>query len=172
MPRSSASSCRTDGGPAGSGGRLLQDVDAAGRAEADDVGQADLGALDLAVAGLAAQVGGTPPRCWRCPVARDGVALGLEAARHVDRRRPVAPGGAGVEEVDGAARLAQHQVVVVDQLGGGEAVVQLDQVEVVGADAGLLVGLGGGVAGQGVDVGQDLARLLPRVGGEDRGRRP
>ena len=49
------------------------------------------------------------------------------------------------------------QVVVVDELGGGEAVVQLDQVEVLGADAGLLVGLRGGVAGERVDVGEDLA---------------
>ena len=52
--------------------------------------------------------------------------------------RQVAP---AVEEVGRAALLAQHQVVVVDQLGGGEAVVQLDQVEVLRADAGLLVGL-------------------------------
>ena len=56
------------------------------------------------------------------------------------------------------------------ELGGGEAVVQLDEVEVLGADAGLLVGLRGGVAGERVDVGQDLAGLLPRVGGEDRRR--
>ena len=54
---------------------------------------------------------------------------------------PSRHGGAGLEEVDGAALGAQHEVVVVDQLGGGEAVVQLDQVEVLGADAGLLVGL-------------------------------
>ena len=48
----------------------------------------------------------------------------------------------------------------MDELGGGEAVVQLDQVEVLGADAGLLVGLLGGVAGERVDVGEDLAGLL------------
>ena len=46
------------------------------------------------------------------------------------------------------------------ELGGGEAVVQLDEVEVLGADARLLVRLLGGVAGERVDVGQDLARLL------------
>lgn len=49
----------------------------------------------------------------------------------------------------------------MDQLGGGEAVVQLDQVEVLGPDPGLLVGLGRGVAGEGVDVGEDLAGLFP-----------
>ena len=46
---------------------------------------------------------------------------GVEPSRH---------GRARLEEVDGAALLAQHQVVVVDELGGGEAVVQLDEVEV------------------------------------------
>ena len=35
-----------------SDGLLLQDVHRAGRAEADDVGEADLGVWDLAVAGL------------------------------------------------------------------------------------------------------------------------
>ena len=52
--------------------------------------------------------------------------------------RHVAPDS---EEVGGAALLAQAEVVVVHELGGREAVVQLDEVEVVGADAGLLVGL-------------------------------
>ena len=47
----------------------------------------------------------------------------------------------------------RREVVVVEELGGGEAVVELDEVEVVGADAGVLVGLVGGVAGEGVDVG-------------------
>ena len=37
-------------------GGFFEDVDGAGGAEADDVGEADLGALDLAVARLAAQV--------------------------------------------------------------------------------------------------------------------
>jgi hypothetical protein len=58
----------------------------------------------------------------------------------------------------------------VHQLGGGEAVVQLDEVEVLGADAGLLVGDAGRVAGERVDVGQHLAALLVRVGGEHRRR--
>ena len=63
-----------------------------------------------------------------------GVALGDEAARHVDGRAPVAARRARVDEVARPARLAQPQVVVVQQLGGGEAVVQLDQVEVRGPD--------------------------------------
>ena len=104
------------------------------------MGQADLGALDLAVAGLAAEVVADLPDVGDAG-RRDRVALRLEAARHVHRRLAVAPRGAGLEEVDRAARLAQPEVVVVDELGGGEAVVQLDEVEVLGADAGLLVGL-------------------------------
>jgi len=57
----------------------------------------------------------------------------------------------------------------VHELSGGEAVVQLDEIEILGADAGELIGLRGGVAGQGVDVGEHLAALLPGVGGENRG---
>ena len=118
---------------------------------------------------LAAQVGADLPDVGDAG-RRDRVALGLQTTRDVDRGLPVPPGGPAVEEVDRAALLAQHEVVVVHELGGREAVVQLDEVEVLGTDAGLLVGLRGRVAGQGVDVGQDLAGLLPRVGREDRGR--
>ena len=64
--------------PKPSGRRLLQDVHAAGRAQPDDVGQADLGALDLAVAGLAAQVGGHLPHVGDAG-GGDRVALGLQA---------------------------------------------------------------------------------------------
>src|SRR4029450_4685043 len=124
----------------GSGGGLLQDVDAARRAEAGDGGHADLGALDLTVAGLAAQVVADLPDVGDAG-RRDRVALRLQAARDVDRRLAVTPRGTGQEEVGGAALLAQVQVVVVHQLGGGEAIVQLDEVEVLGADAGLLVRL-------------------------------
>ena len=66
--------------------RLLQDVHAAGRAQPDDVGQPDLGALDLAVAGLTAQVGGHLPHVGDAG-GGDRVALGLQAAGDVDRRR-------------------------------------------------------------------------------------
>ena len=88
---------------------------------------------------------------------------GVVPSRHVapDSKKSTAP-----------PSLAQPEVVVVHELGGGEAVVQLDEVEVLGPDAGLLVRLLGGVAGERVDVREDLARLLPRVGGEHRRRRP
>ena len=104
------------------------------------MGHADLRALDLAVARLAAQLRGDLEHAGRAGHA-DRVALREQSAGHVDRGRAVTPRGPPVDEVAGAARLAQPQVVVVDQLGGGEAVVQLDQVEVVRADAGPLVGL-------------------------------
>ena len=118
-------------------------MDAAGGAEADDVGQAHLGALDLTVAGLAAEVVAHLPDVGDAG-GGDRVALRLQAAGHVHRGRAVTPRRAAVEEVDGAALLAELEVVVVDELGGGEAVVELDEVEVLGADAGLLVGLLGG----------------------------
>ena len=62
--------------------------------------------------------------------------LGQQAARdvHGDAAAPL-----DLALVDHAARLAvgaQPEVLVVQQLGGGEAVVELDQVEVVRTDAG------------------------------------
>ena len=78
-------------------GGFLEDVDAAGGAEADDVGESDLGVGDLAVAGFVAEVVADLPDVGDAG-GGDGVALGLEAAGHVDRGRAVAPGGPGLEE--------------------------------------------------------------------------
>src|SRR5438876_5612507 len=111
-----------------SAGLLLQDVDGAGGAEADDVGEADRGALDLTIAGLAPQVGGDLVDVGGAGGA-DRVALGDEAAADVDGGLAVAPRRAGVDEGARPTRLAQPEVVVVDELGRGEAVVELDQVE-------------------------------------------
>ncbi len=149
-------------------GRLLEDVHAAGGAEPDDVGEADLRPLDLTRARL-------PPQVVRdLPDVRDAgrgdrVALGLQAARHVDRRAAVAERRTGLEEVDRTALGAEHQVVVVHELGRREAVVQLDQVEVGRRDAGDVVRLLRRPPGQRVDVGQHLAALLVRVARQDRG---
>src|SRR5579875_1981933 len=156
-------------GPRRSRGRLLEDVDPAGRPETDDVGKTDLGTGDLAIACLPAEVMADLPDVGDAG-CRDGVALGFEPAGHVDRHPPVPPGSSAVEEIDRPAGLAEHQVVVVDQLCGGETVVELDEIEVLRADAGSLVGLARTVAGDGVDVGEDLAALFPRIGGEDRSR--
>jgi len=62
------------------------------------------------------------------------VALRLEAARHVDGRGAVTPGRPGLEKVDGTALGTQAEVVVVHELSGGEAVVQLDEIEILGAE--------------------------------------
>ena len=131
--------------------------------------QADLGALDLTVARLAAQVMADLPDVGDAG-GGDRVSLRLQATRHVDRERPVTPRRTGVEEVDRAALLAQPEVVVVYELGGGEAVVQFDEVEVVGPDPGLLVRGRGRVASERVDVREHLAGLLPRVRRQHRRR--
>jgi hypothetical protein len=62
----------------------------------------------------------------------------------------------------------QAQVLVVEQLGGGEAVVELDEVEILGADARALVGLLRGVPRERAHVGQRQVALAPRIGGENR----
>ena len=92
------------------------------------------------------------------------MALRQQTTRHVHRDLPVTPRAALVDELAGTAGLAQAQVVVVQQLGGREAVVQLDEVEILRVDTGLLVGLvGRGHAGQRVDIGLHLATLGVRV---------
>src|SRR2546422_1057215 len=63
-----------------SDGGLLQDVDAAGRAEPDHVGQTDLGLGDLAVAGLAPEVVADLPDVGDAG-GGDRVALRLQTAR-------------------------------------------------------------------------------------------
>src|SRR5918994_6486360 len=75
---------------------LLEDVHAAGGAEADHMRKAHRGPLDLAVARLAPQVVADLPDVGDAS-GRDRVTLGLQAARHVDGCRAVAPGGARLE---------------------------------------------------------------------------
>src|SRR5688572_5846572 len=81
---------------------LLQDVDAARGAQTDDVGQADLRAFGLALAGLAAQVGrdlveiGDAGRSQR-------MALGEEPAGQVDRDLAAVGRGTAVDHAAGLA---------------------------------------------------------------------
>ena len=123
--------------PGGRDRGLLQDVHAARRAEPDHVGQPDAGPLDLAVAGLAPEVMTDLPDVGDAG-GGDRMALRLETSGDVHRHRAVAPRGAGVEEADRVALVAEPEVVVVDQLRGREAVVQLDEIEIRRPDAGLL----------------------------------
>ena len=131
------------------------------------MGHADGRALDLTVARFAAQLRGDLVHTGRAGHA-DRVTLREQPARHVHGAGAVAPRSPPVDEVAGAAGLAEPEVVVVDELGGGEAVVELDQVEVGRTDARLLVRLRRRVAGERVDVGLHLRALGPRVGREDR----
>jgi hypothetical protein len=92
-------------------------------AKTDDVGHAHLGALDLALLALAAEVRGHLVDAGNAG-GRDRVALRLEAAAHVHRHVAVAPTAPGTHEVQRTAGLAQPEVVVVNQFGRREAVVQ------------------------------------------------
>ena len=64
--------------------------------------------------------------------SRDRVPLGLQSTADVDGRRTVAPPSTRPDEVDRTARFAESEVVVMDEFGRREAVVELDEVEVVG----------------------------------------
>ena len=89
------------------------------------MGQAHLGTLDLSVASLATKVSGHFEDV-RDPSSSDGVALRDETSRDIDRHVAVTEGRSRVDEVAGTAPLAESQVVVMNQLGRGEAVVQLN----------------------------------------------
>src|SRR4029077_19051571 len=66
------------------------------------------------------------------------VPLREKTARHVHRDASAVRRLALVDHPPRLAVLAEPQVLVVEELGRREAVVQLDQVEVVRADAGAL----------------------------------
>src|SRR5690348_13117454 len=106
--------------------------------------QPDARALDLPGTRLVPQVLADLPHVGDAG-GRDRVTLGLQPPADVHRGLTVTPGRPRVEEVHRAARLAERQVVVVDQLSGREAVVQLDEVKVLRADASLFVRLPGGL---------------------------
>ena len=107
-------------------------------AEAEVVLQADLRALDLALVGLAAQLPGELGALGQAGGA-ERMALGDQAAGRV-HHPPAAVGRVlGIDELAALALLGQAERLVGDQLVGGEAVVQLDDVDVVRPDARLLV---------------------------------
>src|SRR2546429_4200986 len=113
--------------------RLLEDVHRACRAEPDHVREADLGVLDLAVAGLAPQVRRDLVQVGDAGCA-ERMALRDEPARRVDRCFAVAPGTALVDELARLARLAQPEVVVVAEFGRREAAVGPAEAEAVRMD--------------------------------------
>ena len=92
------------------------------RSESNDMGHTDLCAFNLAVASFATEVMTHFPDvgdACRC----NGVSLGLQPTGDIDGKATIAPRGAGVEKVDCTAFFAQHQVVVVNKFGCGEAVM-------------------------------------------------
>jgi len=92
--------------------------------------QAHLRVLDLALSGLAAEVVTDLPYVCDAGAPRwDGPwTPGRLTRSPVSSRHP--PGRTRLEEIRCAAFFAQHQVVVVHQFGGGEAIVQFDEIEV------------------------------------------
>ena len=114
--------------------------------------EAAAGTFHLAGARLSAEMGGDLEDVGQAGRA-ERVALRQEATRRVDRDAAVALGRAGAEELGRAARRAEGEVLVVEQLGGGEAVVQLDDVEVCRPDSRALVGPLGRECRERVEVG-------------------
>ena len=91
-----------------------------------------------------------------------------EGRRKGHRDANVAPGAAGIDELARAAGSHQAEVCRREQFRGREAVVQLDEVEILGIDACLLVGLVRGQKGERVEVGCTW-QAPHRVGRQDRG---
>ena len=101
------------------------------RAQADHMGQPDLGVLDLPVAGFAAKMVADLPDVGDAG-SRDGMPLGLPGRPTRSPRSSRPATSHPYENFCGSAFFTQHQVVVVHQFCGRETVVQLDQVEILG----------------------------------------
>ena len=100
--------------------------------------RATVASVDLTLVGGAAQLPGELGALGEAGGA-ERVALGDQAAGGVDDPAAAVGGVVVVDELAALALAAQAERLVGQQLVGGEAVVQLDDVDVVGADAGLLV---------------------------------
>ena len=124
--------------------------------------------LDLALAGVAPQVRGHLVDVGDAGGA-ERMTLGEQTARHVDRNPPPERHIAVVDQPSRVAVPAQPEVLVVEDLGGGEAVVEFDEIHILRPEAGHLVGRGRSLAGAGVDIRHDQVAFLPGVGGEHRG---
>ena len=123
-----------------SGGRLV-DGDHGGAAEADVVLEGDLGAVDLALVGVAAQLPGQLG-ALREAGRPERVALGDQPAGGVDDDLAAVGGRLFLDQLVALALGGEAERFVGDQLVGAEAVVQLADVDLLGGDAGLLVGRG------------------------------
>src|SRR5438094_131030 len=115
---------------------------------AERVGEAPASALDLAGAGLAAELR-HDLRHLRGARRPDRVALGLQAPGRIHRDLSAEPGQALLGGAPSGARLEEAEPLRGDDLGDREAVVQLDHVHVGGPDPSLAVGGGRGTLGRG-----------------------
>src|SRR3990167_3913350 len=122
---------------------LLEDVDGAGgahaRPAADHVRKAELRVPDLPLSGIAAQVSGDLVDVGDAGSAQ-GMAFGQQPAGDIHRDAAAQLGVAVVDQPSRLAVGAEAEVLVVNDLGRGEAVVQLDEAEVLRPDAGCLIG--------------------------------
>src|SRR4029450_435471 len=67
----------------------------------------------------------------------DRMALRLQAARRIDRQAPVLSGLAFERNAPALAARRQAHRLIFDELGNGEAVMRLDEREIVECHAGL-----------------------------------
>src|SRR4029453_9220835 len=97
-------------------------------------------AVDLTLVGRATQLPGQLGALSQ-PRRAERMALRNEPARRVDHPAPAVGGVAVVDELGRLALAAQPQRLVQQELVGREAVEQLDYLEVLRAEAGLVVNL-------------------------------
>src|SRR6266446_3501514 len=108
----------------------LEDADEVrdgGAAHVEDAGE--LGVLDLDAAGGTGELHGGED-VHRDAGGADRMALGLEAARGVDRQLAVLLGPALEYRARPLALAGEAHRLVFDELGGGEAIMRLDEAEI------------------------------------------
>src|SRR3712207_6542536 len=104
-----------------------------------DLGQADARTFDLPPASCAAQLLDDLDDLRHA--GRAGrMALRHQSTTRVHRDAAAERGGAFLQQLWRFAAATEAERLVVEQLGDGEGVVQLDEVEVLGTETGLLVG--------------------------------
>src|SRR5512144_2631946 len=105
-----------------------------GAGAADVVGEADLGLFHLALATLAAQLGDAFVD-HAYAAGADRVTERFETATRIDRDVTAEGGAALVHQLAALALGAEAEVFDVGELGPGEAVVDLGEVDVLWCDA-------------------------------------
>ena len=126
----------------------LQDGDDAGSAGAAEIlGESDIVAGELAFARFAAELLDDVADL-RGTCCADGMAFAFEASAGVERHGSAAACFACRGEEAALSAVAEAQVFHGDDFGDGEAIVEFGEVDLLGAEAGLAVGLAGGGRGE------------------------